>query len=68
VSRDRAHQEGWHWWRQSKTVPSESRICPVIMGRKGSRLTEQRLVPFQLPGNAYPMIVHVRFIGYPSAD
>src|SRR5476649_181183 len=39
------------------------------MGRKRSRLTEKRLVPFEAARHvAYPMIVHVRFIRSPSAE
>ena len=33
-----------------------------VMGRTGSGLTEQRLVPFEAAGDiGYPMIVHVRY-------
>jgi hypothetical protein len=36
------------------------------MGRKGRRLIEERLVPFEAARHVdYPMIVHVRFIGVP---
>jgi hypothetical protein len=38
-----------HSWRQSKTVPFHLNrgFAKVIMGRKGSRLTKQSLVPLQ---------------------
>jgi hypothetical protein len=44
-------------------------VPKVVMSRKSSRLTEQRLVPFKAARDAStPMIVHKRFIGPPCGD
>src|SRR5262249_62194413 len=58
-----------HSWRQSKTVPSESTICPksswagVLSGRPSSDWYHLKL----WGTSATPMIVHVRFIGSSAA-
>src|SRR5678815_3063669 len=57
-----------HSWRQSKTVPSESRICPKS-GWAGdvSGWPNSDWYQWKLPGTSRtPMIVHVRFIDPPD--
>src|SRR4029434_4749224 len=58
-----------HWWRQSKTVPSASRIWPKsscsggVSGWPKSDWYHFKLLTTSLT----PMIVHVRFIAVPPS-
>src|SRR5207248_5118829 len=53
-----------HWWRQSRTVPSVSRIWPKWSWLGGvSGWPKSAWYHLKLAGTSFtPMIVHVRFI------